>query len=309
MHSLFLLFCITADAGDYKKGELQPKAITDLTAYTVPKKTVKLGLVNQEYGLLENASVGTQLWTLALGIYTANAKVTAIQTPKLDASLEGGIFYYDANRVGLPAIVTMTPIGWTGSWKVSDTFSAHFGHSWTMASVDGELSAAEIATALEPVLGADVSADLTAALGDGTGAYAGANLTLVQARIAADWRLNRRDSVVVFANTYLFLTGIAAAGGSVEAEGAEIDVGASARFRLPLQESLTPAAGVSWQWSWERFHLRVGLPLSQGSGFLLAIPCAFQAYWLLGPKRSEPMEPVAAPEAEPDAPQDEPTEP
>ena len=63
----------------------------------------------------------------------------------------------------------------------------------------------------------------------------------------------------------------------------ELQIGTTARFRTALGESLPALVTVSWQFSWERLHLRVGIPLTRGAPALFALPQAFRLYWVLGP--------------------------
>ncbi len=63
---------------------------------------------------------------------------------------------------------------------------------------------------------------------------------------------------------------------------------ASARIRMPLRESIQALVSLSWQWSWRRFHLRLGLPLPPSN--LFAYPQAVKLYWVLGKGKESPIE-------------------
>lgn len=266
-------------AGEWADGEIDPKVLTDVTAYTPGKKLWTLGVVNQDYGLLSNLSVGTRAPLWALGVYNGNAKITAVQTPKFDASLSAELMGRRLDDVN----VQVVPVAWTGSWLTTKRLSLHFGHSWTMAAVDGQMTASGLAAGLEEVLGIDIADDLQAALGD-TDVYAGASVTLLEARLAADYRFNRRDSLVITARSFVAAYGLAGGGAEVEVDEVdELQIGTTARFRTALGESLPALVTVSWQFSWERLHLRVGIPLTRGAPALFALPQAFRLYWVLGP--------------------------
>ena len=267
-------------AGDWADQEVEPKVLTDVTAYTAGKKTWSVGLFNQEYGLLHNVSVGTRAPLFALGVANAHAKVTAVQTPKFDAAITGEVL---VARLGTASSVRVVPVAWTGSWLTSSKLSLHFGHAWTMAAIDGQLTASDLAGGIEDVLGVDIGADLAGPLGDAE-VYAGASVTLLEARLAADYRLNRRDSIVVSARSFVAAYGLVGGGAALELDGVdEAELGTTVRFNTALNESLPALVSVSWQFSWERLHLRVGIPVTRGAGALFAVPQAFRLYWVLGP--------------------------
>lgn len=281
MTALLLGLVGLAAAGTWSEQPIDPRNLVDGTAFTVPKKHWRLGLVNVDYGLLTNTSVGTSAPLWAVGIANARMKVTAIQTPKFDASIQGSWM-----RVGLPDFdghVTVTPVAITGSWTPHPRWGLHFGPAWTLASVQGSVRAADIGQGIAAVTGADISADLIAALGQRGGVYGGANLSLLRNHAQIEYRMNRRDSLILRSDTYVALSGLVAAGAAVESGEAEVQAGASARLSMPLTESLPSINTLSWQLSWRRFHVRLGVPLPIGNyfGWLQAV----DLYWVLGPSR------------------------
>lgn len=275
-----------AQAGTWSESPPDPEVITDLSAYTVRQGQWRLGLLNQDYGLLDNASVGTSTLLWPLAVPNLHAKVRGIQTPRLDLSIQGGWYSLDLERLlGIPGgKAVYTPVGWTASWKASPAYTVHLGTDWYVMSLEGSLSAAQIGEAVAALAGAELDADLREALGESAGVYAGADLTLTRLRLALDYRLNRRDSIVFTANSALRLDGLVAAGVEATGEGGEsVAVGASARIRLPLSKTLPTTIAVGWQWSWRRAHLRVGLPLSNNANGLFAWGSIIQLEALLGP--------------------------
>lgn len=285
---LFLM--VTALGGDWARQEIEPRVLTDVTAYTPQKKHLILGVFRQQYGLLDNAAIGTRLPYFALGIVNAHAKVTAIQTPKLDASLSAEWLYRDLADLGIPGgTARVTPLSWKASWILSRRMSLHFGTTWMMASVSGELSTAELGDALGAVVGADIGEELRAVAGDGTSLYAGGNLTLFQTNLAVEYRFNRRDSLILTSNASVWASGLLAGGARLDEGDVELEVGPSVRFRMPLSESLPTLMALSWQFSWERVHLRLGVPIPvTGPGAPFALPQALALYWDLGPSSDAP---------------------
>ncbi len=278
------LFAV-AFAGTWADQEIDPKVLTDVSAYTVDKRDWRVGIYSIEYGLLTNLQVGTIQALYLLKVPNAHGKVTAIQTPKLDVSLQAGWFYKDLTSLGLKNMTaTMTPIGWTGSWIPHRRWGIHFGTESTLARVDGRVNVKDIGVAVRELTGVKITKDLKKAVGQNGGLYGGANLNLMSTHFAVDFRLNRRDSIIFSSTTYLVVSGLLAAGVTVEYEDIEAEVGASARVRIPLTETLPRLNSLSWQGSWEHFHLRVGLPLPIANYF--AYPQAINAYWVLGPKKN-----------------------
>ena len=93
-------------------GADQPSAWTDVSATTVGKKRTRIGLSSQDYGLLRNAHVGVNAVPIGLGLGNVHAKVTAIQTPRFDLSIQGESWSSDVAALEIPGSqFKMTPIG------------------------------------------------------------------------------------------------------------------------------------------------------------------------------------------------------
>jgi hypothetical protein len=283
------LLCGETQASDWKEQEIDPKVLTDVTAFTVGKGRYHVGAFRQGVGILDNASVSTNTLLIGLQVPNVSAKVTAIQTDRIDASLEGGRYQVNPGLVGLPGReMTVTPVSTRVSWTINPKWGLHLGWTWTNVKLSGEMSGAEIAAAISSSTGADIGAGLLDGMGDQQGLTAGADLTLLRTNFAADFRLNRRDSIILTNTTTVFLRALIAGGVvSTDAAGNETEVGASARFTIPMSSTVPEVSTLSWQWSWERLHLRVGIPLSGPETVLLALPRAFSAYWVLGPREKK----------------------
>ena len=278
---LWMLLVSLAVAGEWREQDIEPRLNTDFTAWTPGKSHWRMGVMGIEYGLLTNASIGVPATpVLLLGVANARAKVTAIQTPTFDASLQGSLYQLRTRDYDL----VVRPVGWTGSWLPREKFSLHFGHSWYLIGVEGVATPREIGTSLEVITGVDITSDLKALLGSGGGVYAGAELTLLQLRLGAEYHLNRRDSLIVTSNSFRWIRGLMAAGVALDGgAGSEVEVGGSLRFSEPLTGVMPAATTISWQFSWERFHLRLGLPWPISN--LMAYPQALELFWLLGPRQ------------------------
>ena len=263
-----------------------PSVWTDVSASTVGKKQTRIGLSSQDYGLLKNVHVGTSAVFMGLGLGNVHAKVTAVQTPKFDLSIQAERWSMSLLPLGIAGgLFEMTPIGWTGSWYISKKGTLHFGSTTTLATLAGAMTINQIAEAILAGMGVDIAADLLGAAGDSTGLYAGGELTLQRSRFAYEHRFNERHSLLFASNSYVFLEGLLAAGvATTDPQGVEVQVGASARFSVPLKETFPSVTSLSWQRNWARMHLRVGLPLSRGASGLLAVGQAVDFGYLFGPR-------------------------
>jgi len=269
--------------------EEPPTQMQDFTAYTVQQGQWRVGLTRLDYGLLDNVSIGTSALFLLVGP-NGNAKVTAAETERLSFSLEGSYYApYSAllenlsgGEGGSNITMRVTPVAWTGSWEISPKWSAHYGNTWTLGRVEGELTGGQIAELMGAVTGGGVDESIQDALGLET-LYAGAlgRFTLASSNFAVMWRRKENASFIFESNNYLWISGMVVGTVGQETEGAEVGAGVAAIFEQAL-ETVPSAVSLSWQRSWDRLNLRVGIPLTAGNPF--AFTQAFQLYWLLGPK-------------------------
>ena len=142
------------------------------------------------------------------------------------------------------------------------------------------------AETLAPVIGLRLPPETKQALGQAGSVYAGAHITLGQLEIATDWRFNRRDSLVLVYHGYAFISGVIDAG--VQAEGGGSIAGVA--YRVPNRNLFKEVPGtttLSWQWSYEHFAFRVGIPLSTPKSVaedytpLVWVGQGMAIYWIL----------------------------
>jgi hypothetical protein len=262
---------------------IEAKSQTDFTAFSTPKKHWRLGPTSITYGLIKNGEIGLSPIALAFGLPNLSGKVTAIQSDRIDVSLEAAYFFYDFSRTSQAnAAAILVPVGGTGSWTINPKNSLHFGGTWYIARMEGGLTPTQMGAGIEALTGANLSTDLIGALEDnGLGAYADANLTLYMARFAYERRLSDKSSLIFESNRFVSYGGLFASGVSADTESAEVDVGASVRVEASVPKNVPTLTSLSYQRNWERLHLRVGLPLPVTNDY--AYTQAFELYWLLGP--------------------------
>lgn len=262
---------------------------TDHTAYLVRPGQWRLGLATFDYGVTETLQLRTApaLWLLGPNAY---GKAKILDTQPVDIALQAGILRVDLSRLstqrqGVEAAFLAIPLQWWASLEIDEHWTLSLGTGHNVFKVSGGLTGREIGELLGTVAGDDRIGGQLEALG--TGLYGSGQLWLHQSRVAVDYRLNQRHSVILQTNNSFLVTGLLTAGASVEdaATGTTAEVGASAQFSNPLTQVPT-AASLAWQVSWPRFHLRLGLPLTANPQSLVQ---AVALYWVLGPKtRSDP---------------------
>ncbi|NCG19308.1 MAG: hypothetical protein GWP91_09905 [Rhodobacterales bacterium] len=289
--ALFAACCLDiAVAGSYKELENDPTVLQDVTAYTVQKNEWRLG-TGITYGLLDNTEISTRIIPLIAPLLVSNAsvKVTAIQTPKLDVSLRSAILFRSIPPDIADLRIFAYPFAWKASWLMHRKFSLHFGSSLLKVRVDGDVAVDSLGEYLEPILGSNFDEELVNEIGSNINLVS-IDLYLTQTQLAFDYRFNRRDSLVLTADTWLALNGTVIVGADVvEGEDTEVAAGLASRFKVPVKDGFRTTATVSWQWSWQRTHVRVGLPIPVSDAWLVAIPRAFSVYWLLGGSRGAPL--------------------
>jgi hypothetical protein len=260
----------------------EPRYETDFTAYTVPRHDFRISLLNLDYGLLENVQIGAAPYLYLFGLFNLHGKVTAVQTPKFDVSLSGAVMGLDATRYGggLDRLVlTSYPITLTASWILGPRCSLHFGQRWENIRVRGAFDFATLSSAMKTATGVDFSEDFMNGLGEGGLVYGGAQIGVQQFQFGADWRFNRRDSLIVLTRSYTQLRARIDAG--VENEAGTLSAGPAVKIEQPLTEFVDGVMSVSWQFTWPRFRLRVGVPLMGKKSLMTGLFQPFELYWLL----------------------------
>lgn len=279
------------DAERRKHMDVAPKSKTDFTAYTLGHRQWRVGFLNLDYGLLPNTSIGTN--PLA-NILAANARIktTAITWGRFDFSAQAGIASLNTAMLGAQGLqASIVPLRGTASWAFGPRLGLHLGGTWMIAQLRGDLTGSQIQSVLGGVTNTGSSdGSLSSALGDGTYVGAVANIHVAQQNTALEWRLNRRDSIVLQSNNTLYISGVVAgtAGVSDEASGVQAGAGIGLTFDLDPTQTFGSASSIAWQWSWKKANLRLGIPLTPSNP--MAWAQCLQIYWLLGPEpEPEPL--------------------
>ncbi|NOY27729.1 MAG: hypothetical protein GXP62_17845, partial [Oligoflexia bacterium] len=293
--------------GHWKNLAIQPKRMLDGTAYTLGQGRFRAGLFKQSWGALDNVDLSTNAALWLFGLPNLSTRITAIQTPRVDLALRAGVTWIDLQRMldisGGRA--TLIPVGFTGSVVLADPLSVHLGGTWNILDASGEYTTQQLAQGIATATGTDINPDLLDVLqgiDQDSSIYAGAHVVLTQSHLGVDLRLNRRDSIIFRSTTFLLLKGTIQGGYSTSSvdgatgSGVTAEIGPSARLTIPLADQVSVLSTLSYQASWRRLHLRVGLPLVLGANWLVALPQAFSLHWLLGPLPEESVPEESVPE-------------
>ena len=267
----------------WRRQPVEPRYETDFTAWTVPRRHVRLGPVYVQYGLLDNLHAGTSLPLDVLGIPNLHGKVTAIHTPRFDASFQAEGLWWRASADDGSDEITLTawPLTATASWIPWDRLGVHAGVRWDTVDVAGTFGLDTLSDGLEEALQVDLGEEIMAWAEESGAVYGGARVTVTQARAALDWQINRRDSLILQFHKYTLLHARVDAG--AENEAGDRATGVAFRAREPLGSYVGATTTLSWQFTWPRFRVRLGFPIpSDETSLPLAwIPQAFELYWLL----------------------------
>jgi len=264
----------------WREAPIDPAYEPDFSAYTIGHKRVRAGLMNIDYGLLDNVQIGTAPVLDLLRVYNIHGKVTAIQTERIDLAVEATGMFWDGNWGEDQESISVTawPLMATGSWVISERFSLHMGYRWDNLNLSGSFDSEDLVRALTSVVGLDLGDEIYGALEDKGTFYGGGRATLGQSRMAVDCRLNRRDSIVLQVWRYNTLNARIDAGGEL---GQGLEAGAAVHLQQPLDGVFAATSSIAYQLTLPRLRLRVGIPISGGDTLpTLYLPQAFELYWL-----------------------------
>lgn len=271
-----LLLALAAWAGDWAQEPIEPELPTEFSAYTLGLGHGRIGLYNQDVGVWHNVDVGTTVALFVLGVPNAHVKIDAVQSNPLHLALNLGWHGYNLEKsLDVPGgYLTVVPFGLVASVKTGTRFSLHTGASWLIVHASGDLGLDDLGEGIANAIGVDLSEELEHGLADSGALYAGADLSLFQVQLGGDFRINRRDALVLQTNTFVYLDGTVS--GGYETEDASTEVGATLHVHKPLTDQLQSVITLSWQFDWKHWYLRVGIPVPTKTIPLLWIGQAFE---------------------------------
>ncbi len=258
-----------------------PYAQTDFTAYSLEFGEFKIGLASITAGVLPRVQVGTIPSFWLLGIPNVNGKFNALRLGPLDIAVtaNGGRL-----NVGEGFMVSRAEAGVLTSLILSDPLSVHAGASYGTIKMLGEPDLSQLSFLIDPLqrFNLDTYYDFLKEQLDSNEVSFDLDSRTLSARVAADYRFNRRDSLI--------LQGSAVVARQVDWGYTLTSDGVETRYDEPLDPDVLPEVlgiqefftegerpisasynvSASWQWAWRHIDLRLGLGWS-----------AIQPNWLL----------------------------
>ena len=244
-----------------------PRAQTDFTAYALEFREVRIGLANITMGALPRVQVATVPLMWAVDIRNAQMKANPIRFGGLDVAVEWDLY-------GIPLEdfeAKYRGIGGTVSLQVIEPLSVHGGFSWASLTFggtpDGLLPLAENGALIsqnedleEFVRQIKESDTVSEVLENGE-----INITAeaVILRFAADYRFNRRDSLVF--QIQAMVSGNAK--GNVELPpilGLEDALSVNREETVSAADAYT--ASLAWHSAWKRWETRFGAGVASQRG-------------------------------------------
>lgn len=230
-----------------------PYQSNDFTAYTLEFGEVKIGLAQVSVGIAPRVQLGTAPLLFAGGIYNGNLKANVLRAGPVDVALLGSGYYLPLGDFK----GVLAGGGGMVSLRIAKPFSIHLGSQYRYLSMGG------IPTRLPPLVAALSGNPDMQAFEDSTAAAFGGTLPdphlqghLVSVQLAADVRLNRRDSFVLQAGTVVW----------AKAQASGFEAGAVSLFGnddvYSIENTFTPAesytVSLAYQVSWKQLQIRVG---------------------------------------------------
>jgi len=236
-----------------------PYAQVDFTAYTLEWGETKLGIAGIHFGLAPRVQIGSQPVLNLVGLYNGTAKFNAVRAGPLELALSYQGYYmplgeFEGAYHGAGALTSM---------RLTVPWTLHIGAQYGQIELDGipDRPPAIMQSYIDTDL---MSAYATQLVEQGVDPHVEAQGVLL--KVTTDLRFNRRDSIVLQGQSFTWGRVDADLGSDVSGLASEvlgqIVPGASgANFSAEQQFSLTEAyvLTVSYQMSWEKMDLRMGL--------------------------------------------------
>jgi hypothetical protein len=247
-----------------KRGRLDPNPYgnTDFTAYSLEFGEVRLGLGTVTVGAFPRTQIGTAPLLNAVGIYNGHAKANLFRLKGFDlAARASGYWLPLGDFDGF-----YLDVGGYASQVVHPRMSIHAGASYTRMSMRGVPDFSKASPVVTAMTG-DLSAYSPPPewFGDDPPAITAEALT---ARLAVDYRFNRRDSLIVQAWT-LARAAVVSDLGEVNLSEALPPIGGldeALSYQGNFKVTEAYIASLSYQASWKQVDLRVGAGISSVPG-------------------------------------------
>lgn len=230
-----------------------PYLHVDFTAYTLEWGEFQTGINNLQIGVLPRTQVGVRPLMLGLGLPNASLKANVARFKAFDFALTGSFIRlptesFSAQYSGGGAMFSI---------RAADPFTLHIGAQYASVSADGIPDLDTINPLLIAVTGTDVDAVRDQIAENSSLSVNSQNLNL---KLAADYRFNRRDSLIFQFQGLIWSN----SSSEVELDSEQIPpiLGLDELLNREHEGFVSPAeayiTSLAWQWSFKRSYLRVG---------------------------------------------------
>jgi hypothetical protein len=233
------------------------RASTDYTAYVLEWGEVELGPTGLSVGALPRFQIGTVPALDALGLYNGWAKVNPLRIGGFDLALNGTAFYLPIK--GFNAY--MVSVGALASLQILEPWSVHIGGNYGMARAIGVPDLRALSPYLSRLTDEElVDYSLQVLVDD---LYIDVTARFATIRVATDFRLNRRDSIVAQGQTMIW----ASVDSDVDLPPIlNMDEALEFQTEGSLRVQDAYVASIAYQASWRRLTIRAGFGLSSLPG-------------------------------------------
>lgn len=228
-----------------------PRGQTDFTAYTLDWGEVRVGIGNIGIALFPGVQLSTQPLLDAVRMPNLALKLDLLQLgDRFDGAVNGSLGHMRTPTLNAVYVTA----GGTASLIVTPAWSLHAGGQWTYAAAIGEPDLTATADVVEPLVG-NLPSDASLQYLSDRLAYE-VRIEAVTLRAATDFRINRRDSIILQGQAVLWAW-------TRYPNYAERFVAEDSGF-VPITDTYT--ASLAWQFSWRNVDLRVGGGISSVPG-------------------------------------------
>lgn len=249
--------------------EPSPYAQTDFTAYTLELGETRVGLGSVAVGVMPRVQVGTQAAADVLGALNGNVKADLLRLGPVDFAVQGGLVSYRDDEMAARYLRG----GLSSSAKLSSHASLHGGVSYASLYAGGTPNLDKLATPFSWIAGWRPTDEAISQAEDRLEFEGTAKV--VTARVAADYRFNRRDSVIIQGQSMVWGESNFPVEIPTTVTGGDPVAPESSGW---MNVTDAYVASLSYQASFRNFDLRVGFGTSSlpGAWFLQATELAWR---------------------------------
>jgi hypothetical protein len=226
--------------------EQNPYGQVDFTAYTLEWGELKVGLASIAVGALPRVQVSTVPLLDALKVYNGVVKWDALRAGPVDLAASTAFYVLPLGEF----VGSYIAPGAVVSWRVVEPFSLHLGGAWVRIRGAGVPDLTKVPGVLHNLTGAQVDQWDLLSQRVQSGATLDFRADGATLKLAADYRFNRRDSLV-----FQFFS-IAAGRASGNADVPMLGIGESFDASTGFLETWT--ATLSYQATFKQLDVRLG---------------------------------------------------